>query len=920
MIEFGQPFALGVFAAGLVAIGLWIWRCERRRRRLVTEFADEPMADRLTASFSPARHRAKVILSATALLLFLLALARPQLGSVTEEIELQGIDILIALDTSRSMLAEDHEPNRLSRAKLAVLDLVSRLNGDRVGLIAFAGKAFLQTPLTLDYHAFRQSLEALDTDTIPAGGTDIAGAIEEAIAYFEAGDHHRMLIVISDGEDLEAKGIVRAREAAEAGITIYTVGVGSSEGQPIPLRGPGGELDYVRDSAGNPVLSRLDEDGLRQIARETGGIYRNLGNRNALNDVYAMIRSTVDQATLGTLTRSIPIERYQWPLALGLLCLIAEWVIHTRRRERTVGPARTAATTLLLFGGLLAVTNPSEASPRAAERAYQNGEYEQAVALWREAAEKDPDDARLHYNIGNGEYRAGRFSAAIKAYESALPLADVALQERIFFNLGNAQYQLGMEQLESDPAATTGLWEEALKNYGNSLAINPDAGDAVQNQQWVKDQFSALGARITVAPNPSTGGSTSEGGIFLPGTILPLRAEPADGWRFVRWEGAEVADPDKANTELVVRENADLQAIFVETRRLEVVVDDPDRGTAKESGRFDRNSQVPIEAKAADHFVFKEWISEDLEIADPSNPSTTVLLSGDGTVTATFVEAFYLEVTSDPPIAGRLSESGYYEKYKPATLKAEPRPGFSWLGWSGRHVPDISDFNAQETEIMMNGDRKAIAQFERIWKLVVLPDKDEGGTTAGGGNFPVGSVQPIQASPNEGFVFERWEGPGVLDPQAANTSVTVQDGNQDVIAIFRKEESDEEQQEQDQNPEGNQENNGNQNQDQQPSEEDQDSEQQDDASGEQSNEGEGRDSASGPESQEDQQDASSKDEAKGTEGGEESEMDQQAQPRPEGLTEEEAQQLLQMLRQDERILPLRHRQRQDDSSTSGRDW
>src|SRR5690606_2921766 len=154
---------------------------------------------------------------------------------------------------------------------------------------------------------------------------------------------------------------------------------------------------------------------------------------------------------------------------------------------------------------------------------------------------------RLHYNIGNGEYRAGRFSAAIKAYESALPLADVALQERIFFNLGNAQYQLGMEQLESDPAATTGLWEEALKNYGNSLAINPDAGDAVRNQQWVRGQCSARGARIAVAPNPSTGGSTSEGGIFLPGAILPVRAEPADGWRFVRWEGAEVAGPDGAN-------------------------------------------------------------------------------------------------------------------------------------------------------------------------------------------------------------------------------------------------------------------------------------------------------------------------------------------------------------------------------------
>lgn len=937
MIQFGQPLALWGFAAGIVLLSLWAWWNDRRSRRLLQKFAATGLLDRLTSSFSRSRQRTKTVLSLIACLCFLLALARPQWGSVTEEIELQGVDILFALDTSRSMLAEDYEPNRLERAKLAILDLVSRLEGDRVGLIAFAGEAFLQSPLTLDYSAFLQTLDAMDTDTIPRGGTDVAGAIDEAMAYFKETDHHRVLILISDGEDLEASGLQRAREAAGEDVSLFTVGVGSAEGELIPLRGPNGQLDYVRDQAGNPVVSRLDEQGLRAIAEAGGGIYRNLGNgAGAMDDIYSTARATVDEANLGSLTREIPIERYQWPLGLGLLCLALEWAIGTRRSpgNRKGGlprPMGSGGTSALLLATILLFSDTASASPRQAERAYEDGDYARAIALWSEAAEAEPEDARLHYNLGNAHYRAGEFAAAIDAYRRALPLADVSLQERIFFNLGNAQFKLGEANLVKEPARTTELWEAAMESYANSLAIDPEAKDATRNRAWVERQFATHGARITVAATPPEGGTASGGGLFLPGTVLSLQAEANPDWRFVSWQGAEVKEPESPQTELVVQQSATIQAVFAETRTLEVKTEDQERGTAEKSGRYDLDADVPIEAKAADHFAFKEWVSETLEVADPKSAKTTVKLTQDGTVTATFADAYYLEVVSDPPIAGAVGSSGFFAKHSEVPIQAKPRDGFSWLGWSGKHVPDIGDFNAQQTHIIMNGDRKAIAQFERIWNLVVLPNQDEAGTTTGGGNFPIGTIQPIEAKPKEGYAFERWEGPGVRDPEAASTTVEVLDETHDVIAVFKQENGDDENSDDSDSSDSQSDDQPTQSEDepkQDESEKNPDQPEGKEGDDESSSESESAEEQSEEESETEedagnpQSEESGEPEKNAGEEPQEQSLDRTGQAgEPGRLTEEEAKQMLQILRQDERQLPLRLRSgRNEQQQRTGRDW
>ncbi len=199
---------------------------------------------------------------------------------MAETLHSTGLDILVAIDTSKSMLTPDVQPNRLTRAKLAAEDLLEHLHGDSVGLIAFAGDAFLQSPITTDYDAFRDSVEALDTNTIPRGGTDIAAAIRLArVAFKTRPGSDRILILLTDGEDLGAQGIEAARAAAPQGLRIFTLGVGTAAGDLIPLPDGNGGAHYVQDASGQPVRSHLDVATLQQIAQAAGGTYEPLGNQ-----------------------------------------------------------------------------------------------------------------------------------------------------------------------------------------------------------------------------------------------------------------------------------------------------------------------------------------------------------------------------------------------------------------------------------------------------------------------------------------------------------------------------------------------------------------------------------------------------------------------------------------------------------------
>jgi len=242
---------------------------------------------------------------------------------------------VVALDTSRSMLATDIKPNRLARAKLAVQDLLTQMKGDRVGLVAFAGGAFVQCPLTLDYGVFLQSLEALEVGIIPKGGTSLAEAIDASLEAFEGRQgKHQVLVLITDGEDHEGKIKEATAHATERGLKIYTVGIGTGEGELIP----GASGGFQKDRSGQVVKSRLGENDLKQIAVDTGGVYlQATGPSFGLAELYRDYISTMEKRELGSTLERRYEHRFQIPLAIAFVLLLVEQVVGDRKPTRGVG-------------------------------------------------------------------------------------------------------------------------------------------------------------------------------------------------------------------------------------------------------------------------------------------------------------------------------------------------------------------------------------------------------------------------------------------------------------------------------------------------------------------------------------------------------------------------------------------------------
>jgi len=492
-MTFAHPDWLFVLPFALFLLVVFYYRWEKRKWIKLGEFVAAKLLGDLAASYSPLRKKLKIALVLGSTLFILLALARPQWGYDWRETKGRGIDLLIALDTSRSMLAEDIKPNRLDRAKLAILDLLDRLEGDRVGLVAFAGTAFLQCPLTLDYDAYRQTLESIDTETIAKGGTDLASAIAEAQASFAEDDNYKILVLITDGEDLEAGGIAQARLAAQEGVKIYTVGVGSAKGDLIPIGSNTGERDYLRDDYGNPVKTSLDESTLIAIATATGSFYVPLGNTGqGLEEVYQKGLQSLPKLEREARLHKIPTERFQWPLGAALLLLWTESLLGTRRKKFVRSPVSARLAALLAIAPLILPPGHAEASPRQAQKLYDSGQYEAAGEKYREAIGKNPQDARLHYNLGSTLYRAGQFEQAAETLEQSLNTEDVELQKNSFYNLGNTRYRLGESRLGANPEETISFWEQALKDYQNTLNLTTDDADAQFNYEFVKMKLEEL--------------------------------------------------------------------------------------------------------------------------------------------------------------------------------------------------------------------------------------------------------------------------------------------------------------------------------------------------------------------------------------------------------------------------------------------
>jgi Ca-activated chloride channel family protein len=308
-----------------------------RRRRALRRFAGgQEFAARLTGDVSSNRRAVKMLLLYGALVALIIAAARPQWGTRVEEVRRGGADLVVLLDTSLSMAAQDAAPSRLGQARHAIDSLLRKIEGDRVALITFAGRATLSCPLTLDHAAVRLFLETVDAEATSIPGTALREALELAVGAFgdeEAGDpeRSRAILLFSDGEDHEG-GIDEALDAlADAGIAVHAIGTGSTRGAPIPLRDESG---YKKDREGKVVTTRLDEGVLEQLALDSGGRYYRATATESEVDEIAKALSQLDEREFGAVLRSRWEERFQFPLALALLALIAETLLGDRRRSR----------------------------------------------------------------------------------------------------------------------------------------------------------------------------------------------------------------------------------------------------------------------------------------------------------------------------------------------------------------------------------------------------------------------------------------------------------------------------------------------------------------------------------------------------------------------------------------------------------
>jgi len=335
MVRFAHPQILYGLALIPVWILFWAW-VFHYKQRLMKRLGDLELIQQLSAMVSRKKQVLKVSLLLLAFIFLVVGLADPQIGTRLEEVKRKGVDIFIALDVSKSMLAEDVAPNRLEKAKHEIAHFIDQLRGDRIGLIPFAGIAFVHCPLTLDYGAAKLFLNEIDTDIIPTPGTAIAEAIKTAQRSFVARElKHKVLILITDGEDHEGKPVEAAKEAARQGIVIYTIGIGTPGGAPIPVYDAyGNRIGYKKDRQGNVITTKLDVVTLEKIAFETGGkFYISSSGESELDKIYQEI-SKMEKKELGTRKFTHFEDRFQIFLFLAFVALTLETVMSERRTIR----------------------------------------------------------------------------------------------------------------------------------------------------------------------------------------------------------------------------------------------------------------------------------------------------------------------------------------------------------------------------------------------------------------------------------------------------------------------------------------------------------------------------------------------------------------------------------------------------------
>lgn len=493
-------FLLALLAAPALA-AFFAWAAGRRARALAT-FVAANLLPVVAPDVDPRRRRLRAMLVVAAVTCLGVALGGPRWGFRWEELRREGIDIVIALDTSRSMLATDVKPNRLARAKLAIRDLADAASNDRLALVPFAGSAFVQCPLTLDHAAFLESLQATDVGVIPRGGTALAVAIDTSLGAFEGREgRHQAIVLLTDGESHEGDWKAAVARAKERGVAIFTVGIGTTEGELLPAeQGPG----FFKDRRGQAVKSRLDETTLEQVAVDTGGVYLHLaGTGVGLAELYRDHIARLDPRELGSTLEKRYEARYRWPLLVALLLLAIEPLVADRRPagtgrgRRFRRAAHTPAAALVLAALSIGWLDPN-AKAREGVTLYREGKFPEAAQAWNEALVDTPEAPALHYDLGAAFYRQQKWDEALAAYEKvpAAPGDDPGRTARTWYNVGNTRVRQGEAAEKEKPQEALQMWGEALVAYRRALTADPSLADAKYNLELVAKKRAALEEKL----------------------------------------------------------------------------------------------------------------------------------------------------------------------------------------------------------------------------------------------------------------------------------------------------------------------------------------------------------------------------------------------------------------------------------------
>lgn len=480
MIYLAQPlYLLLILLIPLMYIAYWLMR--RWRKRRIARFGDPDLVSSLAPLVPRRKGWLKLTLISLALLFFAIGMARPQLGAILKEKQVRGAEIMVVLDVSNSMLAEDYSPNRLERAKLAISKLVDELQGDRIGLIIFAGESFVQLPVTSDYVSAKIFLSSITTESVPVQGTAMGEAIRTAIKSFTSeSENSRAIILITDGENHEDDPVAAARDAVDMGARVFCIGVGSPEGKPIPVDG-----ELLKDKDGNIVVTRLDEATLKEVASAGKGLYVRAGNTEfGLNPVIDEIRS-LDEKDFQSVVFEEYDEQYMYFFAIALIFMLIEFMISDTRNRRSLfggGKGMVAVLILMLASPVMLQAQSDRSEVRAGNREFKKGEFREAELDYKRALVEDSTSITAKYNLGNALYRTESYSEAelyLKGLGDSLKSVSPSRASDCFHNSGN----LALKQKK---------YQEAVDAYKESLRLEPDNFETKSNlayaQKMLKEQ------------------------------------------------------------------------------------------------------------------------------------------------------------------------------------------------------------------------------------------------------------------------------------------------------------------------------------------------------------------------------------------------------------------------------------------------